>query len=108
MISVFHNALGVARYERRMLIRTVKFWIWSGLAVGIFILNGIRIAMFPGMSPGTEAYAQLLTYTLFQCLVIPFLVGSFRAADQRARIDEVVAGRPISTAELVVGKYLGC
>ena len=107
MISVFHNTLGVARYERRMLIRTVKFWIWSGLAVGIFILNGIRIAMFPGMSPGTEAYAQLLTYTLFQCLVIPFLMGSFRAADQRARIDEVVAGRPISTAELVVGKYLG-
>ncbi len=34
-------------------------------------------------------------------------MGSFRAADQRARIDEVVAGRPISTAELVVGKYLG-
>ena len=107
MISVFHNALGVMRYERRMLIRTVKFWIWSGLAMGIFILNGIRIALFPGLSPGTEAYAQLLTYTLFYCLVIPFLVGSFRAADQRARIDEVVAGRPISTAELVVGKYLG-
>ncbi len=65
MISVFHNALGVMRYERRMLIRTVKFWIWSGLAMGIFILNGIRIAMFPDVSPGTEAYAQLLTYTLF-------------------------------------------
>ncbi len=109
MFSILNNILGVARYERKMLLRTTKFRILGIFPLGIFVYYGIRLAIDTefGMPPGKESYFLFLIYTLFQTLVIPFMAGSFRAADENAHIYEVVAGRPISTAELVAGKYLG-
>ena len=109
MLSIFHNIIGVAGYERKMLLRTTKFRILGILPLGIFVYYSIRLAIDTefGMTPGKESYFLFLIYTLFQAVVIPFLAGSFRAGDENAHIYEVVAGRPISTAELVTGKYLG-
>ncbi len=107
MVSIFHNILGVARYERRMLLRTTKFRILGGLALGIPVFRGIWATINETEQIGTEFYILFIVYIFLQTLFIPFLVGSFRSADERAHIDEVVAGRPISTAELVAGKYLG-
>ena len=109
MFSILNNILGVAGYERKMLLRTTKFRILGILPLGIFVYYGIRLAIDTEfrMPPGEESYVLFLIYTLFQSLVIPFMAGSFRAADEQAHIYEVVAVRPISTAELVVGKYLG-
>ena len=108
MFAIFHNILGVAHYEHKMLWRTTKFRILGGLSV-IFLIYRIitLITNETELSAGIVFYSPFLLYTLFQSLCIPFLVGSFRAADEQAHMYEVVASRPISTSELVVGKYLG-
>ena len=111
MLSVFHNVWGVARYERKMLLRTTKFRILGGLGMSIPVLLGIGFAMAEAngaeLPVGIDSYVPFLVYSFLQTIVIAFIVGDFRAADEQAHIYEVVAGRPISTAELVAGKYLG-
>ena len=105
--------LSVARYERKMLMRTIRFRILGGIGVLIPVVLGIglaiaesRGAVFESVS-GIGAYMPFFVYSLLQTVVIAFIVGDFRAADERAGIYEVVAARPLSTAELVTGKYLG-
>ncbi len=111
MVSVFHNILSVARYERKMLLRTTKFRILGGLGVIIPVLLGIGFAIAEAngveLPIGIDSYIPFYVYSFLQTVVIAFIVGDFRAADEQAHIYEVVAGRPISTAELVAGKYLG-
>ncbi|MCZ6634091.1 MAG: hypothetical protein O7G87_11855 [bacterium] len=113
MLSMISNILGVARYERKMLIRTTKFRILGGLGVLIPILIGGALAIaeangveLPSIS-GLSAYLPFYIYSYLQTVVIAFIVGDFRAADERANIYEVIAARPLTTAELVAGKYLG-
>ena len=112
MFSVFHNVYGVARYERKMLLRTTKFRILGGVGVLVPVLLGVGLAIaesngaeLPYVGMGT--YIPFYVYSFLQAIVIAFIVGDFRASDEQANIYEVVAGRPISTAELVAGKYLG-
>ena len=111
MTSVFRNILGVARYERKMLLRTTKFRILGSIGVCIPVLLGIVFALIEAngveLPIGMDAYMPFWMYSFLQTVVIAFIVGDFRAADEQAHIYEVVAGRPVSTAELVAGKYLG-
>ena len=111
MLSILQNILGVARYERKMLLRTTKFRILGGIGVFIPVLLGIGFALAEAngvaLPIGIDAYIPFYVYSFLQTIVIAFIVGDFRAADEQAHIYEVVAGRPISTAEIVAGKYLG-
>ncbi len=111
MLSIFYNVWGVARYERKMLLRTTKFRILGGLGMSIPVLLGIGFAIAEAngaeLPVGIDSYVPFLVYSFLQTIVIAFIVGDFRSADEQAHIYEVVAGRPISTAELVAGKYLG-
>ncbi|MDP6042521.1 MAG: hypothetical protein QGG64_28475, partial [Candidatus Latescibacteria bacterium] len=111
MLSVFHNIRGVARYEREMLLRTTKFRILGGIGVSVPVLLGIGLAIAEAngaeLPVGIDSYIPFYVYSFLQAIVIAFIVGDFRAADEQANIYEVVAGRPISTAELVAGKYMG-
>jgi len=56
---------------------------------------------------GLSAFIPFYFYTYIQTVVIAFVAGGFRAADEQAQVEEVIAARPLSTAELVLGKYLG-
>ncbi len=103
----------VARYERKLLMRTIRFRILGGIGVLIPVVLGVGLAIaeargveFESVS-GIGAYMPFYVYSFLQTVVIAFIVGDFRAADERAGIYEVVAARPLSTAELVMGKYLG-
>ena len=112
MMGAWSNIMGVARYERKMLLRTSKFRILGGLGVLIPVLIGIGLATAEARGielpfPGLGTFMPFYIYSFLQTVVIGFIVGDFRAADERAHIYEVVAARPISTAELVIGKYLG-
>ncbi len=105
--------LSVAWYERKMLMRTTRFRILGGIGVLIPAVLGVGLAIaeargveFESVS-GIGAYMPFFVYSFLQTVVIAFVVGDFRAADERAGIYEVVAARPLSTAELVMGKYLG-
>ena len=111
-MNAISNIWGVAQYERKMLLRTTRFRILGGLGMLIPVLLGIVLAIadargFEFEYTGLGAYMPCYVYSLLQTIVIAFIAGDFRAADERAHIDEVVAARPISTAELVLGKYLG-
>ncbi|MDA0710845.1 MAG: hypothetical protein O3B73_11615, partial [bacterium] len=111
-MSAWRNIWSVARYERKMLVRTTKFRILGGLGLGIPVLIGgaLAIAEARGVElpyTGLGTFMPFYIYSFIQTLLIGFIVGDFRAADERANIYEVVAARPISTAELVAGKYMG-
>ena len=112
MNTVF-TIFSVARYERKLLMRTIRFRILGGIGVLIPVVLGVGLAIaeargveFESVS-GIGAYMPFFVYSFLQTVVIAFIVGDFRAADERAGIYEVVAARPLSTAELVMGKYLG-
>ncbi len=107
------NILGVARYERIMLMRTTRFRVVgiAGIALPIFLGIVLGILEARGLESGTSfgigAFVPFYVYSYLQAVVVAFLAGDFRAADERAHVYEVIAVRPLSTTELVVGKYLG-
>lgn len=112
-MRALHNIFGVARYERMLLLRTTRFRILGSVGVALPLLIGIVLAVLEARgiefssALGMGAFIPFYVYSYLQAVVIAFIVGDFRAADERAQIYEVIAGRPISTAELVIGKYLG-
>ena len=113
MMTVLYNMLGVARYERMMLLRTTRFRLLGGIGLAIPVAVGGLLAILEAngveleSSVGLGAYVPFYIYSYLQAVVIAFIVGDFRAADERAEVYEVVAARPVSTTELVAGKYLG-
>ena len=113
VLHALHNIFGVARYERMLLLRTTRFRILGSVGVVLPLLIGIGLAVLEARgiefssALGMGAFIPFYVYSYLQAVVIAFIVGDFRAADERAEIYEVIAGRPISTAELVIGKYLG-
>ena len=112
-MNAIKNILGVANYERKMLLRTVRFRLLGGIGVAIPVILGIMLAIAEsyGMESesitGLGAFVPFYAYSYLQTIVIAFIVGDFRAGDERAGVYEVIASRPISTFELVAGKYLG-
>ena len=112
-MNALRNILGVARYERIMLMRTTRFRVVgiAGIALPIFLGVVLGILEARGLESGTSfgigAFIPFYVYSYLQAVVVAFLAGDFRAADERAHVYEVVAVRPLSTTELVVGKYLG-
>lgn len=112
-MRALHNIVGVARYERMLLLRTTRFRILGSVGVALPLLIGIGLAVLEARgiefssALGMGAFIPFYVYSYLQAIVIAFIVGDFRAADERAEIYEVIAGRPIATAELVIGKYLG-
>ncbi|MDA0746310.1 MAG: hypothetical protein O2954_07310, partial [bacterium] len=82
-----------------------------GVAIPVLVGGVLAVAETQGFDfdsvIGLGAYLPFYLYSYLQAIVIAFLVGDFRAADERAGIFEVIAARPVSTAELVAGKYLG-
>ena len=112
-MRALHNIFGVARYERMLLLRTTRFRILGGIGVALPLLIGVGLAVLEARgiefssALGMGAFVPFYVYSYVQAVVIAFIVGDFRAADERAGVHEVIAGRPIATAELVIGKYLG-
>ena len=111
-MASFANTLGVARYERMMLMWTTRFKLLGGIGIAIPVLIGgflaileVRGVQFPSVSGG--AYMAFYVYSYLQAVVIAFLVGDFRADDVKSGASEVLESRPIGTLELVAGKYLG-
>ena len=114
-MSTLRNILGVARYERIMLMRTTRFRALGLIGVAIPVGFGVVLAIaeahgdMPGNASafGASAFIPFYFFTYVQTVLVAFVAGNFRAADEKAQIDEVIAARPLSTAELVVGKYVG-
>jgi len=113
-MNVLANIFGVARYERIMLMRSTRFRALGVIGIGIPLFFGIVLAIAEtqgelgeGGAFGISAFIPFYFYTYVQTVVIAFVAGNFRANDERAEVSEVIGARPLSTAELVLGKYLG-
>lgn len=112
-MTALRNILGVARYERMMLFRSTRFRLLGalGMLIPIVIGVGLAIAEARGVEFGSAlaigAFVPFYVFSFLQTVVVAFVVGDFRAGDERAHVHEVVDASPISTAELVIGKYLG-
>ncbi|MCG8604842.1 hypothetical protein MJD09_07580 [bacterium] len=116
MLNSLRYILTIASIERTMLYRTAKFWVLAGIGVAfiIFFLVIMTIVTFvddsfPGefLLQGTDAYLALYFFSYIQVIIIIFVAGDFRKAEEKARLDEVMLSQPMTTANWVLGKYLG-
>ncbi len=114
-MKMLSNIFGVARYERIMLMRTTRFRALGLIGISIPLFFGVVLAIAETQGEmddratalGLSGFIPFYFYTYIQTVLIAFVAGNFRAADEKAQVEEVVAARPLSTAELVTGKYLG-
>ena len=114
-MTILRNILGVARYERIMLMRTTRFRALALIGIAIPIFFGVALSIAETMGQmsestsvfGYSAFIPFYFFTYTQTILIAFVAGNFRAADEQAQVVEVIAARPLSTAELVIGKYVG-
>ena len=90
-MTALHNILGVARYERKMLLRTTRFRLLGGIGIAIPVVIGGFLAILEAngveleSTTGLGAYVPFYVYSYLQTVVIAFIVGDFRAADERTR-----------------------
>ncbi|MBI4552107.1 MAG: hypothetical protein HY710_07575 [Candidatus Latescibacteria bacterium] len=116
MLRSLRYILTIAASERMMLYRTPKFWVLAAIG-GFFTfvaVLGTTIASIVDGNPdgeflleGTDAWIALYFFSYVQTIIIIFVAGDFRKAEQQARLDQVMLSRPMTTANWVTGKYLG-
>ena len=106
----------IANNERRMLYRMPKFWILAGLGVlfVLFFLVGSTLATifgnnFPAifLLEGADAFLAIFFFSFGQAVLINLVAADFRNAEDKARLDQVMLSRPMTTASWVIGKYFG-
>lgn len=116
MLRSLQYTLTIAAYERMMLYRTPKFWVLAAIG-GFFTclaVLGTTIASIVDGNPdgeflleGTDAWIALYFFSYVQTIIIIFVAADFRKAEQQAHLDQVMLSRPMTTANWVIGKYLG-
>ena len=108
--------LTIAATERKMLYRQARFWVLGalGLAGVLFFMVVSTIVSIiedgiPGefLLEGTDAYLALYFFSYAQAILIIFVAADFRKTEEKNRLDQVMLSRPMTTANWVVGKYLG-
>lgn len=116
MLTSIKYILTIAEAERKMLYRKAKFWVLGGggLVGIVFFMVVMTIVSIveegiPGefLLEGTDAYLALYFFSYAQAIVIAFVAGDFRKSEEKARLDQVMLSRPMTTANWVLGKYFG-
>ncbi|MFQ5628588.1 MAG: M1 family aminopeptidase, partial [bacterium] len=59
------------------------------------------------MLEGSDGYLALFFFSFAQAILVIFVAGDFRKAEEKARLDQVMLSRPMTTANWVLGKYFG-
>jgi len=116
MMKSLQYILTIASVERVMLYRTAKFWVLAGIGVLMIIFFMVVMTVvsivegsFPGefLLEGTDGFLALYFFSYVQAILIIFVAGDFRKAEEKARLDQVMLSRPMTTANWVMGKYFG-
>lgn len=116
MLESLQYIAAIAAAERKILYRTPKFWVLAGLGglMTVFLLFGTTMAALFDTTPdgefsleGTDAWIALYFFSYMQAIIIIFVAGDFRKMEQQAHLDQVMLSRPMTTANWVIGKYLG-
>ena len=114
MISL-HNILSIARYERKTLLRSWFFRIFSVLS--LLVLFGMNFGMIiegggdEGWAirsiPSAIPYFNLLTLNVAQAIIAVFLASDFLKRDKKLDTTEVIYMRSMTNGEYVIGKTWG-
>lgn len=114
MIS-FHNILSIAKYERKTLLRSWFFRIFSILS--LFVLFGMNMGMViqgggpEGWAirsiPSAIPYFNLLILNVAQAIIAVFLASDFLKRDKKLDTTEVIYMRSMTNGEYVIGKTWG-
>jgi len=116
MLTSIKYILTIAEVERKMLYRKAKFWVLGGgglIGIVFFMVVMTIVSIveegIPGefLLEGTDAYLALYFFSYAQAIVIAFVAGDFRKSEEKARLDQVMLSRPMTTANWVMGKYFG-
>jgi ABC-type transport system involved in multi-copper enzyme maturation permease subunit len=117
-MSFSRDVWTVARTEALMVRRTARFWIFSTLALvvalafhtyyaGMHHYFSGEAATVAALNPRWFSVALALYFCAMITLAVVFLAFDFHGKDQAARLSAVLHARPLSTAALVLGKFLG-
>ncbi|MDA3928168.1 MAG: hypothetical protein PF541_04375, partial [Prolixibacteraceae bacterium] len=113
MIS-FYNIFAIAKYERRILLRSWFFRIFAILSLLIIgIYSGATLFdknpftwMFRSL-PSALIYSNMFLLNIFQSVIAVFLATDFLKRDKKLNTSEVLFIRPMTNLEYIFGKTLG-
>ena len=114
MIS-FHNILSIAKYERKTLLRSWFFRIFSilslvvlfGMNFGMIIEGGGGEGWAIRSIPSAIPYFNLLILNVAQAIIAVFLASDFLKRDKKLDTTEVIYMRSMTNGEYVIGKTWG-
>jgi len=114
MIS-FHNILSIAKYERKTLLRSWFFRIFSilsllvlfGMNFGMVIEGGGDQGWAIRAIPSAIPYFNLLILNVAQAIIAVFLASDFLKRDKKLDTTEVIYMRSMTNGEYVIGKTWG-
>ena len=104
MINTLRTIAIIAANERRMLYRQARFWVLTLIGLGgilffmvVMTLVSIMEDNIPGefLLEGTDAYLALYFFSYLQAILIIFIAGDFRKAEEKAQLDQVMLSRPM-------------
>ena len=114
MISL-HNILSIAKYERKTLLRSWFFRIFSilsllvlfGMNFGMVIEGGGGEGWAIRAIPSAIPYFNLLILNVTQAIIAVFLASDFLKRDKKLDTTEVIYMRSMTNGEYVIGKTWG-
>ena len=114
MIS-FHNILSIAKYERKTLLRSWFFRIFSilsllvlfGMNFGMIIEGGGGEGWAVRSIPSAIPYFNILILNVAQAIIAVFLASDFLKRDKKLDTTEVIYMRSMTNGEYVIGKTWG-
>ena len=114
MISL-HNILSIAKYERKTLLRSWFFRIFSilsllvlfGMNFGMIIEGGGDEGWAIRSIPSAIPYFNLLMLNVAQAVIAVFLASDFLKRDKKLDTTEVIYMRSMTNGEYVIGKTWG-
>lgn len=114
MISL-HNILSIAKYERKTLLRSWFFRIFSilsllvlfGMNFGMVIQGGGDQGWAIRAIPSAIPYFNLLILNVTQAIIAVFLASDFLKRDKKLDTTEVIYMRSMTNGEYVIGKTWG-
>ena len=112
------KVMAIARAQRLINMRIVRYWLFLALAFYISIFFTIEFSNFYGESSSLSGSVGAMCprflistigflYTVIFLVGVVFLSFDVRARDKRERISEVLDSKPISNLELMAGKFTG-
>ena len=113
-MSLFFNIQTIAKYERRILLRSWFFRIFAILSLFIIGMYGALMVfnynpftwMFRSL-PSALPYSNFYFLNIFQSIIAVFLATDFMKRDKKLNTSEVLFIRPMSNFEYIAGKTWG-